>query len=665
MNTQDSAVMLQHYRLLVRQAIVAAVIGIPLLSDMVVPWLPSVNVAYRQWLWMVIAVLVLGVMWYSGRSIYRGFFRSILTRRGDMNTLVGMGTGVAWFFSTFVVLFPSLIPPMARHVYFEVTVLLLAFVNFGHALEMRARGKTSQALQRLIGLSPKTARVMRDGLEHHVAIDTIKLNELIRLLPGEIVAVDGVVMEGDSQINESMLTGESQPLHKKAGDKLYAGTLNEMGRIVYQATGIGSDTALQRIIRLVQTAQNAKPQVSRLVDTIASVFVPCVLIAALLTAMGWFVWGPEPVAGFVLTTAIAVLVIACPCALGLATPMAVMAGVGKAAEWGVLIRTGDGLQVAATVDVVVLDKTGTITQGKPQVVDVIAHTMAPAHLMLLAAALENNSEHPIARAICAKASSESSLHVESFKAVAGQGISGYVERSFVVVGNSAFMQSQAVDYEAYQVEYEQLVSQGKTVVFVAINNKVEGLIAIADAVKSDSRAAIQLLQQQGQRVIMLTGDNQKAAAYIAQQVGISEVIANVMPDAKVMHIQTLQQQGFIVAMVGDGINDAAALSQANVGIAIGGGADVTIEAADMALMSSSLTHVADAIKISRYTLRNIKQNLFGAFIYNVLGIPIAAGVLYPWLHLLLSPLLAGLAMTLSSLTVVLNANRLRRVQRKR
>jgi Cu+-exporting ATPase len=642
-----------------RQAILAALIGIPLFADVFTHFIPDVNVPYRQWFWFVIAAIVLGVMWYSGRQIYKGLWQSVLNRKGNMDTLVGMGTGVAWLYSLIVVCVPNHIPALARHVYFDTTALLLAFITFGNALEIRARGKTSAALQRLIGLSPKTARVIRDNKDIDLPLEQIQTGDQLRLLPGEKAAVDGEVIEGDSQVDESMLTGEPLPVHKQSGDKVYSGTVNQSGSVVYKATGIGANTALQRIINLVRKAQDSKPKVSRLVDSIASVFVPCVLIIMILTVIGWAVWGPDPKTGYVLTTAIAVLVIACPCALGLATPIAVMVGVGKAAEFGVLIRNGDALQTASHLDIVVLDKTGTITEGKPQVTDIINHELEKQELLGYAAAVEQSSEHPLAKAIIAAAEEPATYQASDFMAILGHGVTAQVNNKKVAVGNLKLLTDLNITSQAYNKDYDRLVSQGKTVVLIAIDNTLQGLIAISDAIKKDSQQAIQLLKKQKHKVVMLTGDNQKAADYIAKQVGIETVIAEVLPEHKLQQIEKLQQQGHKVAMVGDGINDAAALSQADVGIAMGGGADVAIEAADMALMTSSLMNVVDAIYVSRRTLRNIKQNLFGAFIYNVIGIPIAAGVFWPWLHLLLSPIIAGAAMACSSLTVVLNANRLR------
>ncbi len=650
------------FHLRLKQALVAAIVGIPLFIDVFVHWIPTANQPYRQWFWLVIAAIVLLVMWYSGRHIYRGLWQSIKSMKGNMDTLVGMGTGVAWLYSVIVIAFPMYVPHMARHVYFDTTMMLLAFITFGSALEMRARGKTSEALSRLISLQPKMAKVIRDGVEIELPIAEISTGDHLRLMPGEQVAVDGKVIEGDSHINEAMLTGEPLPVHKQIGDKIYAGTVNQMGGILYEATDVGKQTALARIITLVERAQNSKPRVGRLVDHIASYFVPCVLLAAILTLIGWFIWGPEPKSGYVLTTVIAVLVIACPCALGLATPIDIMVGVGKAAQTGILIRNGDALQMTTKIDAILLDKTGTITKGKPAVVKVQTVAIDEKLLMHYVLTMEQQSEHPLARAMVAYAQSldcEPMGEICDFKATSGLGISGVVEGKRIIIGNQRFMRQHHIAVDVMGDQYKNLAARGDTVILVAVEETLQGLIAITDTLKDNAKEIIDALKKQGLRIVMLTGDQALAAKEIANQVGIDEVVAQVLPEDKLSHVKKLQAQGLKVAMVGDGINDAAALTQADVGIAMGSGADVAIEAADMALMTGSLEGVVNAILLSKRVMRNIKQNLFGAFFYNTIGIPIAAGVFYPWLHLLLSPLIAGAAMALSSVTVVVNANRLR------
>ncbi len=645
-----------------KQSIVAGVVGIPLFIDMLYPWLPTANTAGRQWPLILTGVITFIVMWFSGRHIYASFWKSIKSFQGNMNTLVGMGTGAAWAYSMIVVTFPSIIPTLARHIYFDTAVLLLAFINLGSALEIRARGKTSQAIKRLIGLKPKTARVVTtNGETIEKRLSDIQLGDIIQLLPGAQVAVDGIVIEHESLIDESMLTGEPMPVQKRKGDKIFSGTVNQTGSILYEATRIGSDTALSRIITLVEKAQNSKPAVGRLADKIASYFVPSVLCVAIITGIAWSVFGPEPKSAYILTTVIAVLVIACPCALGLATPMSIMVGVGKAAEFGLLIRGSDALQVANKLDTIVLDKTGTITEGKPRLTDIHSLTNNASTVLQLAASLEALSEHPLGQAILQYAENENVplVNVSHFEALSGFGVSGTINGSRVVIGNQALMEKESVQTNPLRERYRSTVSQGKTVVFIAKDGELKGLLAIADTIKNDARSVIEKLQKRNLNVIMLTGDNEAAANAIAKSVGISQVIANVLPNDKMNVITTLQEEGHCVAMVGDGINDAAALTQANMGIAMGGGTDVAIEAADIALMSGALQGVEDAISISTSVMRNIKQNLFFAFVFNTLGIPIAAGVLFPFTGLLLSPVIAGAAMAMSSVTVVTNAGRLR------
>lgn len=650
------------YRQRLWQALVAAVVGVPLLIDDFVHFIPAPDRPVTQWFWIVIGLIVYSVMWFSGRHIYRGFWQSIKVFKGNMDTLVGMGTGVAWLYSMIVAVIPGLIPAMARNTYFDTTALLLAFVTFGNALEMKAQGKSSQAIQRLMGLQPKTAHVMRDGKAEKIAISEIQPKDVLQLRPGEKVAVDGVVTEGESHLDESMLTGESLPLHKKTGDAIYAGTVNKTGALLYRATGVGQETVLSRIIATVQQAQNSKPEIGRLVDKVASVFVPIVLLCMALTVMGWCVWGPEPTAAYVLTTAVAVLVIACPCALGLATPLSIMVGVGKAADNGLLIRQGDSLQLMSRLDTVVLDKTGTITVGEPAVVGVYpVDGEDEASVLSIAGSLEAASEHPLAEAVNSAVAAKglSVASVEDFQALSGLGVTGRQNAVAIGLGNAVLMQQLHIETQSLRANAALVASQGQTPVYVARGGKLLGLLAIADPIKPDSKAAIQTLQSMGIYVVMLTGDHEQTANAIASQVGVDQVIAGVLPDQKAAAIETLQADNQRVAMVGDGINDAPALTQAHVGIAMGAGADVAIEAADMALMRGSLSGVIVAIQLSRATMRNIKENLLGAFLYNSIGIPLAAGVFYPVAHWLLSPLIAGAAMALSSLTVVLNANRLR------
>lgn len=653
----------QQYHHLLRRAVIAALLGLPLLLDLWFPWLPSVASTTIQWSWVLIAIVTGCGLAYAGGVIYRGAWQALSKGRANMDTLVALGTGTAWLYSAIVVLLPFIMPALAEHVYFDTAMMLLAFINFGAALEVRARGKTSQAVKRLLSLQPKTARVLRDNQELDIPIDAIQVGDLLRVRPGEQIAVDGQVIEGQSSVDESMLTGEAMPIAKNSGDKLAAGTLNKTGMLVYRAERVGQDTALARIVQMVQQAQNTKPAIGRLVDKIAGVFVPVVVSIAIITAICWGIFGPDPKTAFVLITAVAVLVIACPCALGLATPIAIMVGVGRAADQGILIRNGDALQLAKRLKIVVLDKTGTITEGNPSVVDsVTAEGVTETQLLQLAASIEVNSEHPLASAIvtAAKTNQITLLPTDKFSAIVGEGVRAMINNQSALVGTRQFLLSNNIQIAQHWIDQAHtMASKAQSPVWVACDGKLQGLLGLADPIKKDSKAAIEALHQQGLEVIMLTGDRKATAQAIAKTVGIDQVIAEVLPGDKASHIQRLQANQHIVAMVGDGINDAPALTQADIGFAIGTGSDIAIESADVTLMAGSLMGVPNAIGISRATVRNIKQNLLGAFLYNTLGIPVAAGVLYPWLGVLLSPMIAGAAMALSSLTVVLNASRLR------
>jgi Cu+-exporting ATPase len=559
-------------------------------------------------------------------------------------------------------LWPEIVPSLAHHAYFEAAAIIMALINFGSALELRARGKTSEAIRRLIGLQPKTARVVRDGREVDIPIIEVGLNETLRVRPGERVAVDGVIIDGESYLDESMITGEPLPVVKRVGDEVVGGTINTSGSFLYQAKRIGKDTVLARIIELVRSAQASKPAIGRLVDKVAGVFVPSVLIIAVLTFLAWFNFGPSPALSFAVVTTMTVLIIACPCALGLATPISIMVGVGKAAEFGVLIRNGEALQQAGRLTTVVLDKTGTVTEGKPQVTAVVPRGWVDADQLLeIAATVEAASEHPLAAAIVAAADDKGlrRLEMSGFEAAAGRGVRAMMNEQRVLLGNRRWMEENGVALGDLMQEAERLAGEGQIPLYLALNDMGAGVIAVSDPVKADSAAAIARLHQAGIKVVMLTGDARVTAEAVARQVGIDAVIAEVLPEEKEQQVAALQQMGEVVGMVGDGINDAPALARADVGFAIGGGTDVAIESADITLMRGSLHGVADAIYVSRATVRNIKQNLFGAFIYNTLGIPVAAGVLYPLIGLLLNPMIAGAAMAASSLTVVTNANRLR------
>ena len=650
------------YRRLVRNAVVAGALAAPLMLAEMAGRLPALATTGGRTFWIATGLLTLGVLIYAGGHFFAGAWRQFRHHNANMDTLIALGTGSAWFYSMLVALFPASVPSLARHAYFEAAVTIVALINLGAALESRARGKASAAIQRLLGLRPKTARLVEGDLERDVPIETLGLGALIRVRPGEKIPVDGIVASGRSTVNESMLTGEPLPAVKREGDAVTGGTLNESGTFVFRATRVGEDTVLAQIIASVRQAQNSKPPLGRLADRVAAIFVPAVLIVAALTALAWFNFGPEPRLGFMLVTTLTVLIIACPCALGLATPISIMVGVGKAAEHGILIRDGEALQRAGQLTVVVLDKTGTVTTGRPTVTAV---TAAPGFdetaLFRLAAGLETGSEHPLARAIL-HAARERGLTVpapERFEAIAGHGASGSVERHALLVGNRRLLDDGGIDTAPLAAEAERLAASGQTPVFVAIDGRVAGIIAVADPLKPDSAAAVRRLRDLGLRVALLTGDHTATARAVAAEAGIDTIFAEVTPTAKGGVIADFQARGEVVGMVGDGINDAPALARAEVGFAMGAGTDVAIESAGITLVGGSLHGIADAIAISRATVANIRQNLFGAFLYNILGIPLAAGALYPATGSLLDPMLAGAAMALSSFTVVSNANRLR------
>jgi len=652
----------KYYKKLMRDMTIALLIGIPLMIYGLVIGEMTVTTTTERLVWFTVGLLTLGVMIFSGKHFYIGAWNSVKNHSANMDTLIALGTGTAWIYSMLVVAVPDLLPIMARHVYFEATAMIIGLINLGLALEVKARGKTSEAIKRLIGLQSKTARVIRDNKDIDIPIENVLLDDLVRVRPGEKISVDGVVTEGHSALDESMLTGEPMPVEKTQGDKVVAGTINKSGTIVFKATRVGKDTALAQIINMVKRAQNSKPPIGRMADVISAYFVPVIMIIAVLSALAWLNFGPTPSIAFAIVSATTVLIIACPCALGLATPMSVMVGVGKAAEAGVLIRNGEALQTASTITTMILDKTGTITEGAPKVTDVLlTNKLTREEVLMFAASIEAGSEHPLAMAIVESAKEQGiePKKVTEFASIAGQGVEAKLDNSVLLFGNEKLMAKRGINIEAFIDKAQAFAEEAKTPMYFAVNNELAAVIAVADPIKSDSIEAIQRLQNGGIRVVMLTGDNRLTAKAIAEKVGINEYFAEVLPEDKANKVLELQRNGEIVGMTGDGINDAPALAQANVGFAIGTGTDVAIESADITLMRGSLHGLADAIAVSKATLTNIKQNLFGAFIYNVAGVPIAAGVLYPFFGLLLSPVIAGGAMAFSSLTVVTNANRLR------
>ncbi|KAA0116327.1 copper-translocating P-type ATPase [Streptococcus sanguinis] len=606
-------------------------------------------------------LLTLPAVWI-GRGFYQRGFRNLIKRHPNMDSLIAVGTSAAFFYSLYSVSQVFLGHHAFVHqLYFESVAVIIALVLLGKYLESSAKGRTSQAIQSLLELVPSQATVIRYGEAVTIDTEDIRVGDIIRIKPGERMPVDGLVIEGQTFVDESMMTGESVPIEKKVGDTITSATINQNGSIDYQATRVGSDTTLAQIVRLVEEAQGSKAPIAALADKISLYFVPIVLGLATLSALGWYFLAGESLS-FSLSIFVAVLVIACPCALGLATPTAIMVGTGKGAENGILIKSGQALEAAYQLDTIVLDKTGTITVGKPSLTDLVPLGFNRSDLLQLIASAEQHSEHPLAQAILEAAQQEELdlLPVSYFEAIVGRGLSAQVEGKHLLVGNESLMKEKNIDSSAFQEQLLELSKEGKTAMFVAIDRQLTGILAVADEMKSNSLKAVQELQSMGLEVIMLTGDREETATAIAQKAGIQKVIAGVLPDGKATAIKDLQEAGKKLAMVGDGINDAPALVQADVGIAIGSGADVAIESADVVLMHSDLQDVVKAIKLSQATIRNIKENLFWAFAYNTLGIPIAMGLLHLFGGPLLNPMLAGLAMSLSSVSVVVNALRLGR-----
>ncbi len=657
----------QYYTSLIKQMWIALGLGMPLMIYGLSGGPMTVNTIFEQAVWLIVGLMCAGIMYFSGKHFYVGAWKSVLNHTANMDTLIALGTGTAWLYSMIVVFFPMALPEMARHLYFEATAMIIGLVNLGLALEVKARGRTSTAIKRLIGLQAKTARVECNvegkKQEIDIPIEDVEQDDIARVRPGEKVPVDGVVISGKTTVDESMLTGEPMPVEKVEGDEIVAGTINKSGSILFRATRVGKDTALAQIINMVKRAQNSKPPIGRLADVIAGYFVLTIMIIAILSALVWLNFGPEPSLAYAVVSATTVLIIACPCALGLATPMSVMVGVGKAAEAGVLIRNGEALQMASKITTMVLDKTGTITEGAPKVTDIISadKSYSEANILTMAASLESGSEHPLAQAILDSVLAHDITveTVDDFNAITGQGVTAGFNGQKLLFGNQKLMLNNKVELGSFIEQAEQLANDAKTPMYLAVDNKLIAIIGVSDPIKTDSVAAIKRLQTSGIRVVMITGDNKATANAVAQQVGIIDVFADVLPEEKANKVAQLQAEGEIVGMTGDGINDAPALALANVGFAIGTGTDVAIESADITLMRGSLHGLADAIAVSKVTLSNIKQNLFGAFIYNVAGLPIAAGVLFPFFGLMLNPIVAGAAMAFSSLTVVTNANRLR------
>jgi len=639
--------------------------SLPMMTGLSIPFIPPW--LHNSWLQLI---LTSPVQLWCGRAFYINAWKALKRHAATMDTLVTVGTGAAYFYSIFATLFPTFftVPGLTADVYYETSAVIITLILLGGLLENRAKRQTSEAMRKLMGLQAKTARVIRNGKEIDIPISEVILEEIILVRPGEKIPVDGEIIDGSSTIDEAMVTGESLPVKKQPGDEVIGATINKTGSFKFRTTRVGKDTFLAQIVQLVQQAQGSKAPIQRLADQVTGWFVPVVITIAIATFILWYnLMGNATMA---LITTVGVLIIACPCALGLATPTSIMVGTGKGAENGILIKGAESLELAHKLQAIVLDKTGTITQGKPTVTHFLT-VNGTAHsnelkLLQFAASVERNSEHPLAEAVVQYAQSQSVevTEAQEFEAIAGSGVQAYVSHQWVQIGTHRWMTELGIDTKALQQEWERLEYLGKTVVWLAIDGNIEGIIAISDAVKPSSANAIRTLQKMGLEVVMLTGDNRRTAEVIAREVGIKRVIAEVRPDQKVAQIESLQAEGKIVAMVGDGINDAPALAQADVGMAIGTGTDVAIAASDITLISGDLQGIVTAIQLSRATMQNIKQNLFFAFVYNVAGIPIAAGILFPVFGWLLSPIIAGAAMAFSSVSVVTNALRLRNFRPK-
>ena len=625
-------------------------------------WVPAIlNNYYLLW------ILATPVQFWIGWQFYKGAWGGFKHRSADMNTLIAVGTSAAYIYSVVATFLPSFFVAggLQPDVYFDTSAMIILLILFGRLLEARAKGQTSEAIKKLIGLQPKLALIIKDGKELSIPVEEVQVGDEVIVKPGEKIPVDGVVTEGKSSVDESMITGESIPVQKEKGDEIIGATLNKMGSFRFRATKVGKDTALAQIIKLVQDAQGSKAPIQRLADVIAGYFVPIVISIAIATFIVWFNFGPHPALTFALLNFVAVMIIACPCALGLATPTAVMVGTGKGATHGVLIKGGESLETAHKVDTVIFDKTGTLTKGEPEVTDIIAVGTVPVKKVLeMAASAEKNSEHPLAEAILKKAAEVgvTPQETQNFHALAGRGLEAQVDGKMVSIGNKKLMEERRIGIYGLEMKADDLTKDGKTPIFVAIDGAPSGLIGVADTLKEDSVRSVKKLKRRGLEVIMLTGDSRRTALAIAKKAGIERVLPEVLPEDKIHEIRRLQSEGRKVAMVGDGINDAPALAQADIGIAIGSGTDVAMEASDITLIKGDLSGVVAAIELSRQTIKVIKQNLFWAFFYNTAGIPIAAGILYPFFGLLLDPIIASAAMAFSSVSVVSNSLRLRKAK---
>lgn len=626
------------------------------------PWMPELLKNH-----LILLILATPVEFWAGWQFHKGAYKALRHRNADMNTLISIGTLAAYLYSALVTFFPNIVASVGKmpEVYFDTATVIIALIILGRLLESIAKGRASEAIKKLIGLQAKTARIIKNNREFDILIEEVKVGDIVLVRPGEKIPVDGVIVEGFSTIDESMITGESIPVDKRKDDEVIGATLNKTGAFKFRATKIGKETALSQIIKIVQEAQGSKAPIQKLADQVTSYFVPVVISIAILTFMVWYIFGPAPAITFSLLNFVAVLIIACPCALGLATPTAIMVGTGKGAEKGILIKGGETLEETLKINTIIFDKTGTLTKGEPEVTDIIEvqdKELSKEEILRFAGSVEQNSEHPLGVAIVKKAKEEGLKFDKphKFQAIPGRGVEGKIKGKSIILGNLKLMEEKRIDTTPLFEELERLTNQGKTPMFIAINQKLVGILALADTLKNGSVEAIKKLHQMGLEIVMITGDHQKTAVAIAKTVGIDKVLAQVLPEEKANEVKNLQNQGKTVAFVGDGINDAPALAQADVGIAIGTGTDVAIESSDLTLISGDLNLVVVAIRLSRMTMRKIKQNLFWAYFYNSALIPIAAGVLYPFFGILLNPIFASFAMAFSSVSVVTNSLLLRR-----
>ncbi len=654
---------------------VSTVLALPvfllaMVADLAPSLLPAwLSMTMVQWIEFLLATPV--VLWGGWPFFVRGY-NSVKSWNLNMFTLIALGVGAAWIYSMVALLFPQIFPPKMQlngglvHVYFEAAAVIVALVLLGQVLELRARSQTNTAIQTLLGLAPNTARIVReDGKEEDIALEEVQVGDILRIRPGDKIPVDGIVTEGESNIDESMVTGEPVAIAKKTGDKVIGATVNTTGSLFIKAEKVGADTLLSQIVDMVATAQRSRAPIQKLADIVSGYFVPIVVLIAILAFSAWYIWGPEPRLAYAVVSAVAVLIIACPCALGLATPVSIMVGTGKGAAHGVLIKNAEALEILEKVDTLVVDKTGTLTEGKPKLVTVeVVEGVDAARFLTLVATLEQSSEHPLAEAIVEGANQRAySLYkTKDFISITGEGVTGYVDGVDVAIGNKKLLENLQVDFSELALKAEQYRVEGQTVMLVALDGKAAGFVGVMDPIKESTPEAIKALHAQGLTVVMLTGDNATTAQAVAKKLNIDSVHAEVSPEEKSNVVTVLQNEGKVVAMAGDGVNDAPALAKAHVGIAMGTGTDVAMESAGVTLVKGDLTGIVRAITLSRGTMKNIRQNLFFAFIYNSVGVPVAAGVLYPVFGILLSPVIAAAAMSFSSVSVIGNSLRLRNLK---